>query len=115
MAARRIRLGLTPDERADLISDEALYCRSYGHRWMVKPMSEARLRETLRNGIIENDRFCDNGCGSEWFELLDASTFETVQTKRHYSANYLLKPNSGRLPRTEARKSRFVRQFPQFA
>lgn len=115
-ASRRgVRLGLQVDERADQISDESLTCRSYGHRWVVMPMSEAQLRETLKNGYIENQRFCENGCGSEWLEVLDAHSFQTVSTKRRYADGYLIKPGSGRLPRYEAKKYRFVRQFPQFA
>lgn len=113
--ARRIRLGLVTDERTAQISDEALVCRSTGHRWIVKPQSEQRLRVTLVNGIIELDRFCDNGCGSSWLDVLDARTFEVLETRRRYSSDYLIKPGYGRLPRNEARKSNFVRQFPQFA
>lgn len=113
--SRRVKLGLQIDDRTDQVSDEALYCRAYGHRWYMKPMSESRLRETLRNGLIESDRFCENGCGSEWLEIVDARTFETVQTRRRYAEGYLISPGSGRLPKPEAKKSRFARQFPQFA
>lgn len=113
--SRRLKLGLQIDSRTDDVTDEALFCRAYGHRWYVKPMSETRLRETLRHGLIESDRYCENGCGSEWLEIIDAKTFETVQSRRRYADGYLMKANSGRLPRPEAKKSRFARQFPQFA
>ncbi len=113
--SRRVRLGLQIDERTDIISDAALTCRSYGHTWILQPMSEAQLRITLKNGVIENQRFCDNGCGTEWLEIIDAHTFKTVINKRTYASGYLITPGSGRLPRYEAKKSRFARQFPQFA
>lgn len=114
MAARRLKLRISADERTDPISDESLLCRSNGHRWVSRPWSEARLRETLKKGVIENERWCENGCGSTWSEVLDANTFETLSAKRSYASDYLLKPGNGRIRRPDARKSMFVRNFPQF-
>lgn len=111
----RNKLGLTADERTTEISDEALYCRTYGHKWAVRPYSEQSLRIWLRNGVIENARWCENGCGSDWIEYIETRNFTVIDVKRTYPKGYLLKPGSGRLPRNEARKSRFMRQWPQFA
>lgn len=116
MAARnRLRLRLTPDDRTDNISDESLFCREYGHKWGVKPYSEATLRQWLKNGVIENSRWCENGCGSEWTEIVETTNFTVVERKRSYSKDYLLKKGDGRLPRNEARKAAFVRNWPQFS
>ncbi len=112
---RRTKLALTTDERTESISDESLTCRENGHDWKVKPYSEATLRMWLRNGVIEKDRWCGNGCGSTWTEHIETKNFTVILTKRNYSKDYLLKPGSGRLPRNEARKAGFVRSWPQFA
>ncbi len=115
MARSRYKLGLTADDRTDEISDESLFCREYGHKWAVKPYSEATLRKWLANGVIENSRWCENGCGSEWTEVIETTNFTVVERKRHYPKGYLLKPGNGRLPRNEARKAGFIRNWPQFA
>lgn len=116
MAARnRLRLNLEPDRRTSEISDESLFCREYGHKWAVKPYSEATLRTWLKNGYIENSRWCEHGCGSTWVTIVETKNFTVVETKRHYPKDYLMKPGYGRLPRNEARKAAFVRNWPQFA
>jgi hypothetical protein len=114
-SSKKPLLTLVVDERTDDLSDEALYCRSWGHRWELRPLSGARFQELLSKGLTESFRYCDNGCGSEWIELYDVETFEVRQTIRKYPkksdhSNYLITPGSGRLPRREARKANFARQ-----
>lgn len=114
--ARRGRLRLTLDERTGGLDDEALFCRAYGHKWVAKPLTEARLRESLKSGVIDRERFCENGCGSEWHQTLDADDFTVIGTKRIYpKSGYLIEPGNGRLPSNEARKTEFARSWPQFA
>ncbi len=115
MAPRRLKLGLNADTRTTDISDESLLCRENGHDWKVKPYSEPTLRMWLKNGVIERQSWCGNGCGSTWTQLIETKNFTVIETKRHYPKDYLLKPGSGRLPRNEARKASFVRSWPQFA
>ena len=104
MARRKLRINFEIDERTDTLSDAALLCRSIGHLWVQRSQSTRRFREMARLGLMEYDRVCDNGCGSTWRQVWDISQRRVVEDERRYppKGEYLLPPQTGRLPRGEA-------------
>lgn len=111
----RTKLRLVIDDRTEHLSDEALYCRRWGHKWETKAMSLNRFNELLRLGHQEDNRYCGNGCGSTWRQLWDVSTGQVLENERSYPKNneYLLKKGSGRLHRNDARVAEFARRHPE--
>lgn len=111
------RLGLTVDDRTEHLTDEALHCRTFGHKWALKAISRKRFQELITNGHAEYNRYCENGCGSSWRQLWDVHTGEVLENDRQYPKNgeYLLKGGSGRLHRTAARIADFARSYPGYA
>lgn len=116
MAARRLRLGLKVDERTEFLSDEALFCRRYGHKWTLKAMSRKRFAELIALGQTEDLRYCDNGCGSTWRQLWDVSNGQILENECTYpkGGEYLLPTGSGRLNRDDARVADFARRHPEY-
>lgn len=106
------------DERTANLSEKALFCRTYGHKWGVIPIGAARHAELLRQGLTETHRECEHGCGSTWWELWEVSSGNVVDFERKYATaideagQYRMPKGTGRLPRAEARKANFARQFP---
>lgn len=110
------RLNLTVDDRTDAMSDEALVCRSFGHRWTLRAISRSRFQELISQGLTEYMRYCENGCGSTWRQVWDVRTGDVVENDRHYpnSGSYLAPPNQGRVRRPQARIAAFARQHPGY-
>jgi hypothetical protein len=114
------KLVLQLDDRTAKLSQPALFCRTYGHKWGVLPIGAQRHAELLRRGLTETFRECEHGCGSTWWEVWELSSGRVLDFARRYSAagdetgQYLLPKGTGRLPRAEARKANFARQFPEF-
>lgn len=111
------KFNLTIDERTNNLSDEAIYCRTHGHRWVMQSLGVKRFNELLDEGKSEFKRYCENGCGSTWIQGYDIQTGEVLYNDRSYPTgnDYLLKPNSGRLPRAAARVAFFARHHPRYA
>lgn len=116
MARRRVRLGLTVDDRTNHMSETALFCRRYGHKWTLKAMTKRRFNELLALGQQEDVRYCEHGCESTWRQLWDLSTGQILENDRTYPKNgeYLLPAGSGRLHRNEARVALFAREHPEY-
>lgn len=119
MAARtKQRLGLMVDERTAALSDEALFCRRFGHKWAVRAVSRKRFFELLDRGQQEDNFFCENSCGLFWRQLWDVRTGEVLEKETpKYPGNgaYLLPPGSGRLRRNEARVAQWARRNPGYS
>src|ERR1700755_3416567 len=115
MATRKIRLGLRVDDRTEHMSDEALYCRRYGHKWALKAITRKRFLELLALGHSEDNRYCEHGCGSSWRQLWDVHTGEVLENERKYptAGEYLMPSGTGRLHRNEARVAHFARQHSE--
>lgn len=115
MATRKFRLQV--DDRTDHLTDEALFCRTHGHKWGMKAISRARFQQLIKNGHSEFQRYCEHGCGSTWRQLWDVRTGEVLENDRHYPSGgeYLMPPGTGRLRRPQARVAQFARTHPSYA
>lgn len=111
------RLGLNVDDRTNHMTDEALHCRTFGHKWTIKATGRKRFTELIADGHAEYNRYCENGCGSTWRQLWDVRTGEVLENDRQYPKNgeYLMRNGSGRLHRTSARVAQFARLYPGWA
>ncbi len=107
MARQRLDLGL--DDRIGDMSDDAIYCRTYGHTNMPRPSGRARRAELRQQGLAESGLVCQV-CGRDRTDLIDLSTWEVVSSSTTYPEGYLIKGGQGRLPRAAARKAMFVRR-----
>lgn len=116
MATRR-KLRVQYDDRANNLSDEALTCRSLGHKWEIKAQSGRRFHELYAQGLVEYERFCGHGCGSTWRQVWDLRRKEMVENERSYpkGGEYLMPTGTGRMARGEAVVAAFARQHPSFA
>lgn len=114
---KKLSLKLPVDQRTSDMSDEALYCRRWGHRWEIKAISRKRFLELLALGQQESQRYCSNGCGSTWTELWDVYTGDVLETRRDYpkGRDYLMPTGSGRLNRSQARVAQFAREYSSYA
>lgn len=114
MAGRKFKV--TVDARTEHLSDEALICRRYGHRWTLKAMSRRRFQELIKKGQMEDDRYCDNGCGGTWRQLWNVRNGQVIENERHYPSGgaYLLPSGSGRLHRDDARVAQFARDYAAY-
>lgn len=113
MTIRKIRLDV--DERTGAMSETALYCRSMGHRWMLRAASRSHTMKLLRDGVREFDRYCDNGCGATWRQVWDLRQRTIIENERRYPTQgaYLLPPGTGRLHRGDALVAQVAREFPE--
>lgn len=111
------RLGLDVDDRTQHMTDEALHCRTFGHKWAMKAISRKRFQQLIAQGHAEYHRYCENGCGSTWRQLWDVRTGEVLENDRSYPKNgeYLMKNGEGRLRRPNARVAQFARSYPGYA
>lgn len=114
MAARKASsLGLKVDERTKDMSDAALFCRRYGHKWALQAMTPKRFKELVAAGLHEEQRYCENECGSTWEEIWDLYSGDTVKARRDYpkGAEYKMPQGTGRLNRKQARVAYFARRY----
>lgn len=111
--ARRFKVKLDIDGRTNEMSDEALVCRAWGHRWERRSASRKRTLELLERGLAEYFRYCENGCGSTWRILIDMDG-HIVENDRKYPTNgaYLMPKGEGRLNRARAFPAFFARENP---
>ncbi len=116
MARRRISLGLAVDDRTAHMTETALFCRRYGHKWALKATTKRRFNELVARGQQEDHRYCENHCGASWRQLWDLGTGQVLENEREYPKNgeYLLPAGSGRLHRNDARVALFAREHPEF-
>lgn len=111
--ARRFKVKLDIDSRTEVMTDEALVCRAWGHKWERRAASRKRTLELLEKGLAEYLRYCENGCGCTWRILIDLSG-HVVEQERTYPKNgaYRMPSGSGRLSRASAFPAFFARENP---
>jgi hypothetical protein len=111
--ARRFKIALDLDERTSALSDAALVCRTFGHKWERRALSRSRVTELLKVGCAEYYRYCEHGCGSTWRQVWSFRERMMVENERTYPKNgeYLLPSGTGRLDRAAAREAQFVREY----
>lgn len=116
-SVRKLIKELDVDERTDTLSDEALKCRARGHKWGDRGITRRQYNELLNEGLWMDAMFCENGCGCTWTITWSLRTGEIVENKREYprTGDYLLKPNSGRLNRSNARVAAAARRLAAVA
>jgi hypothetical protein len=114
VASRRNKYSITIDDRTDELSDRALYCRTFGHKWELKAQSRKRFNQMWAEGLVEYSRYCEHGCGSTWRQVWDVRSKQIVENDRRYPSRgeYLLPSGSGRLARGEAWAAHFARSNP---
>lgn len=114
MPPRKSKLALEIDDRTGSMSDEALLCRTFGHRWERRSSSRTQALKLIKDGLVEYFRFCGHGCGSTWRQLWDIRRKEIIENQRTYPRNgeYLMPTGQGRLPRGEAFAANFARENP---
>lgn len=95
------------------MSDEALLCRTLGHRWERKSASRKHTLELLNDGLVEYARFCANGCGCTWRQVWSINERAVVENERTYppKGEYLMPTGSGRLRRGDAFVANVAREF----
>ncbi len=111
----RRTINLPVDDRTEDMSDEALVCRSRGHKWAERAVTRKRFNETLLLGFIEEFNYCENGCGSVWERTFDLNGDMLEQKRKHPSSGYLVPTGQGRLSRQAARVARLARRYQQLA
>lgn len=114
---KALSFDLDVDERTSEMSDQALYCRSRGHKWEDRGITRKRYAELLADGLMEDNMYCDSGCGSTWIVTWSLRTGEVLESKRDYAkgGDYRMPPGQGRLPRGRARIARAARLIPAYA
>lgn len=114
--ARRNVVNLDVDDRTNDMSDEALICRSRGHRWEERGKTRKRYQELIKEGYWEDDLVCANDCGYTKLVVWSLRTGEVISIRTGYpkDGSYLLpKGSTGRLLRSSARVARVSRLIPQ--
>src|SRR3954469_6297449 len=114
--AKKFNLGLDIDERTNSMSDRALYCRTWGHAWKNRAISRTQVLANLRQGMMEYNRYCDNGCGSTWRQVWSIHERMIVVNDRQYPKNgeYLMPKGQGRLRRGDAWAANLQREIAEF-
>jgi hypothetical protein len=114
MARQRFKIALDIDDRTNAMTDAALVCRTFGHKWERRSASRSRTLELLKVGCVEYSRYCEHGCGSTWRQVWSFREQIMVENERIYPKNgeYLLPPRTGRLNRNDVRMAQFAREFP---
>lgn len=109
-------LDIEVDGRTAHMSEVALYCRKRGHKWEERGMSRRHYNELIAQRVMEEDMYCDNGCGSTWFLSYSTRTGEILENKRSYpkTGDYLMPPGEGRLDRATARLAHLARRAGSF-
>lgn len=113
MTTRKFKIGLDVDSRTDTMSDAALTCRTFGHKWERRALSRSRVLELLKVGCTEYFRYCEHGCGSTWRQVYSFRERTIIENERTYPKNgeYLMRKGSGRLDRNTAREAQFMREY----
>lgn len=104
-----VRRRIEGSERAKDLSDEAVFCRRYGHgRTPVLP--PRRMRDDLASkGQAAAMLRCPE-CGYTRGEIVDTSTWEVVgRLTPGYPDGYLFTDGQGRWSRNEARREYYAR------
>lgn len=115
MAGRKkTKVTLDIDDRTEPMSDEALICRTFGHKWERRSSSRTRTLQMLREGLVEYFRYCEHGCGSTWRQTWSITSRSIVENERNYPKNgaYLMPKGAGRLHRGDAFVANFARENP---
>lgn len=114
---RRILKSLEVDERTDHMSDEALKCRSRGHKWGDRGTSRRQYNDLLALGLMQDAMYCENGCGGTWTITFKIHNGEIVENKREYpkTGDYLMPKGQGRLRRDNARVAATARRLAAVA
>lgn len=109
----RRKITIDVDARTESMSDEALLCRTLGHKWELKALSRKRILELLDEGQREFQRYCGNGCGCTWREVWSIREKVRVISERTYPPNndYLMPAGSGRLRRGDAFAANLAREL----
>lgn len=112
--ARRFKVSLNIDDRTNEMTDEAVVCRAWGHKWERRAASRKRTMELLDRGLVEYVRYCEHGCGCTWRQVFNLNG-HCVENDRQYpkGSEYLMKPGSGRMRRQDAFPAMFARENPQ--
>lgn len=113
----RVRKVATPeiDDRTDEMTNNALTCRSFGHRWVMHPTDRTRFLGLLEAGYKEIVVTCANGCGLSLTTVYNRSTGEVVQQVRRYAdSSYFVPKGTGRMHRSDARVALWVREDKDF-
>lgn len=113
--ARRFKVELDIDDRTNVMSDQTLICRTFGHKWERRAISRARTVEMLHMGCREFERYCEHGCGSTWRQVWSFREGRMIENERRYPKNgeYLMPKGSGRLERNAAQMAQFARENPE--
>jgi len=108
------RFNVVVDDRTNAMTDEAIMCRTWKHKWAMRAASRKRTVELLNLGLAEYVRYCENGCGSTWRQVWSIEERAIVEDERTYPKNgeYLLPTGSGRLHRSDAWGAFFARENP---
>ena len=116
MAATKLKFSLDVDDRTSEMSEEALFCRSRGHKWGDRGITRRRYAELLADGLMEDNRYCENGCGGTWRQVWSLRNGEILVNERLYpkGSDYLAPKGRGRILRAQARIARFARSNPRF-
>lgn len=117
MATRRPRkFTVALDERTEGMTDAALECRTYNHKWDRVPQSPTVRRKLLAEGVAETRRVCSR-CGARKTEVFDIyDGLATLSVKIEYPEGYLLDSRykgTGRLPRHEAKKATVLAEYTE--
>lgn len=113
---RRFKIDLDIDSRTSAMTDEALVCRTFGHKWERRSASRKKTLELLRQGMVEYFRYCENGCGSTWIQVWNYRNRELVLNQRDYPRgdDYKMPKGQGRLRRGDAFAANLAREFPEY-
>lgn len=121
MATRRgtkkLAFKISVDDRTGNMSDEALFCRSRGHKWGDKGVTRKEYNELIADGLWADNLYCENNCGKGRKVIWSLRTGEVVKEVRtgDTDESYRMPKGQGRLPRTSARQARGARQLAAFA
>jgi hypothetical protein len=110
---RRFKVQLDIDNRTNEMTNAAVVCRAWGHKWERRAASRRRTLELLAQGRAEYVRYCEHGCGVTWRQVFKLNG-ECVENERHYPKgnDYLMRPGSGRMRRQDAFSANFARENP---
>lgn len=116
MRGSKLNFNLDIDDRTNEMSEEALFCRSRGHKWGDRGITRKRYAELLADAMMEDNRYCENGCGSTWRQVWSLRTGEILVNDRDYpkGGEYRAPKGQGRVLRAQARIARFARSNPRF-
>jgi hypothetical protein len=115
--SRLSKINLDVDERTEQMSDEALVCRSRGHKWGDRGLTRKRYQQLIKDGLWEDALYCENGCGytkSIVWELRSGNIISQTQAYPSDGSYLLAKGFTGRIRRDSARVARVSRQISAY-